>query len=143
MLLQIDTAIGFAVAMLLLSLLITATVQVLSAIFDIRGRNLRWGVAKILQHLLPLGNAKPKTAWESLFSRNDKEADRIADCVIRHPSITNGANRAHAVRLDELMKVLEDLASDHPVTEHQLEDELKNRLRQALAHRVAGGAETV
>jgi len=40
MLQQLDTAIAFVVVMLMLSLLVTAVVQVISALLDLRGKNL-------------------------------------------------------------------------------------------------------
>jgi hypothetical protein len=47
---QLDVALAFASIMLLLSLLVTAAVQLLISTFGIRGRNLKWAVAKLLQH---------------------------------------------------------------------------------------------
>jgi hypothetical protein len=48
MFVQLDAAIGFATVMLLLSLLITTAVQIVTAVWDIRGHNLRLGIVRLL-----------------------------------------------------------------------------------------------
>jgi hypothetical protein len=51
MLQQLDTAIGFVVVMLMLSLLVTAMVQVISALLDLRGKNLARALADLFNQL--------------------------------------------------------------------------------------------
>ena len=73
MLERLDTVIAFAVVMLLLSLLITTLVQSISALLDLRGRNLHWG----LKRLLP-----------QLDSRLRGEAAKLSEQILRHPALT-------------------------------------------------------
>jgi hypothetical protein len=49
MLQQIDNAIAFSVVMLMLSLIVTAIVQAISAVTDLRGRNLASGLSNLLK----------------------------------------------------------------------------------------------
>ena len=53
MLQQIDTAIAFTVVMLMLSLIVTAAVQMITALTDLRGRNLAWGLENLLRQAEP------------------------------------------------------------------------------------------
>ena len=53
MLQQIDTAIAFTVVMLMLSLIVMAIVQMVSALSDLRGRNLASGLENLLRQIEP------------------------------------------------------------------------------------------
>ncbi|MGQ0613493.1 MAG: hypothetical protein ACT4PV_07145 [Planctomycetaceae bacterium] len=44
----LDTILGFAGVMLLLSLAVTGSVQLLMALFQVRGKNLRWALEQVL-----------------------------------------------------------------------------------------------
>jgi hypothetical protein len=76
MLHHIDTLIGFAVAMSVISLLITIVTQMVSALFGLRGRNL-------------------SDAIEAMAHRIDPEIDahlsglakKLADTILTHPLI--------------------------------------------------------
>ncbi len=60
---QVDSVLAFAIIMLLLSLLITAGVQLLVAVSGLRGRNLLWGVEQLLRQIAPgLGKAEHEDA---------------------------------------------------------------------------------
>lgn len=99
---HIDIAIGFATLMLLLSLLITVLVQTAAAMFRLRGSNLFHGVVRLL-----------KQADPSLT----EHAAALANLVLRHPTVSHTAHqRATAIGLDELIRVLEEVA-EHGVTE--------------------------
>lgn len=50
---QIDTVVSFALVMLLLSLLITAFVQLWVSVLGLRGRNLVWAVERLLKEAAP------------------------------------------------------------------------------------------
>jgi hypothetical protein len=106
MLPQIDTMIGFAVVMLLFSLLITILVQVAVTVFDLRGRNLLWGVTVLLEHALP-----------DLKGR----APELAKKVLGHSSLTLGLKlNATAIRSDELIRVLDHLAEADAALKQQI-----------------------
>lgn len=94
---RLDTVIAFAVVMLLLSLLVTTLVQMALLVTMRRGRNLLWGVERLLSQVDP-----------SL--RN--HAGAIAEAVLRHPAVSHmGKNRAIAIRKEELVRILRDLVS--------------------------------
>ena len=72
MLEQLDTAIAFTVVMLMLSLMITAVVQMISAVLDLRGRNLAAGLENLLRQIepslrdtLPMGRPSRSTSPRS------------------------------------------------------------------------------
>ena len=81
MLQQIDTAIGFAVVMLILSLIVTAIVQMISALTDLRGRNLASGLANLLHQIEP--------SLRDKFRANSTVAEYIANVVVKHPAIAH------------------------------------------------------
>jgi hypothetical protein len=114
MLRYLDTAIGFAVVMLLLSLLITAFVQSMVGLFNLRGTNLQWGLQ------LLLGQIDPKLA--------DNLKEEIAKKILMHPSIaTPGVlrrpRRAAAIRVEELFRVLRHLGLGSRVRGQELTPE--------------------
>jgi hypothetical protein len=94
---HIDTAIGFATLMLLLSLLITVLVQTTAAVLRLRGSNLFHGVVRLLKQADPSLSA---------------QAEALADLVLRHPTVSHTANqRATAIGVDEFIRVLRDVGS--------------------------------
>jgi len=94
---HLDTALGFAVIMLLLSLLITVLVQTVTAVLGLRGSNLRWGVAQLLAQIDP-----------SLVDH----AKAIAERALRHSAIAPiWKRRATAIRPDELIRVLDQMSA--------------------------------
>lgn len=96
MLQHMDTVLSFAVVMLLLSLLVTTIVQIVIALLGLRGIVLRWGIERLLTQVAP--------------DLKDYAAD-IAETVLRHPAVCNVRRwRATAIRRDEFMRLLEDLA---------------------------------
>jgi hypothetical protein len=104
MLQHVDTMIGFSVVMLLLSLLITVLVQWVSAILNLRGVNLLWGVTRLFQQLVP--------------SLTPDRVGEIAKKLLVHDSVSPGSmffdyqKYAGAIRSDEIVQVLQALASD-------------------------------
>src|SRR6267378_8691733 len=58
---QLDIAIAFVTVMLLLSLLVTAIVQAISAVFDLRGKNLARALSDLLKQIDSGFSAPAKT----------------------------------------------------------------------------------
>lgn len=96
MLENLDTVIAFSVVMLLLSLMITALVQMVVSLTALRGKNLFWGVKRLLQQVDP---------------KLGPHVEEIADKLLRHPAITHTRmSRAVAIRPEELVTLLRELA---------------------------------
>jgi hypothetical protein len=142
MLEQIDLAIGFAVVMLTLSLLVTVIVQAIAATLDLRGRNLVWRLTKLFHQIDPEFQGKAERDWNEIKSTVGK---KIAEAVARHPSIAHSwLGRATAVRLDELIKILIDVAKRPPQQiSRQALDTLKAWTTEAAPNPVALAAANV
>ncbi len=69
----LDTLIGFAVVMLVISLLITILTQIVSGLINHRGSNLKWGLKTLF------ANIDPKQ-----FPNLTANADRVAEAVLTH-----------------------------------------------------------
>jgi hypothetical protein len=121
MLENLDTVIAFSVVMLLLSLMITALVQIVVSLFALRGKNLFWGVKRLLWQVDPQLGA---------------HAEEIADRLLRHPAITHTSmSRAVAIRPEELIRLLRELANppaDTPPTLKKLSDAARTALKTRL-----------
>jgi hypothetical protein len=98
---HVDTAFGFIVILLLLSMLITVIVQMIIAILGLRGRVLGWGVEQLLRQVDP--------TWE-------EHAKVLARKILKHRTLshvgvvlTRYQHRATAIRSDEMIKVLPDI----------------------------------
>jgi len=129
---QLDTVISFAVVMLLLSLQITILVQLLIAVSGLRGRNLQWGLERLLNQAAPSLKA---------------HASEIVQKVLQHPSLAHtgglggrlwGQRRAVAIRLEEFHRVLNDLAKD---SNDRLGTTARNALRTTLQTTVPGNTD--
>ena len=114
----IDVLIGFAVVMLVLSLAATALIQVLIAIFQLRGWHLLGGIASLLRQIDP--------------SLDETIARDIAWRVVRHPMLARGGfELGGVVQREELVQLLLGLAAGvEPV---RLGDDAEKQLRAALA----------
>jgi len=110
-----DTIFAFAVVMLLLSLFITVTVQIVVAVLGLRGKNLIWGVTKVL-------DCSPDLK---------KHASIIAKTALAHPALIANGKTAKVIGSKELLSVLHDLSSDFNTS---LEETAKNTLKEALAN---------
>ena len=51
---QLDTGIAFVVVILMISLLVTAIVQSISALLDLRGKNLTRALSDLFKQMLPI-----------------------------------------------------------------------------------------
>jgi hypothetical protein len=110
MLKQLDTLIGFAVVMSVVSLLITIITQMVSSLLGLRGKNLADALEAMILKLDP--------------DINKQVADmgkKLADQVLTHPVISDSTlsmkgswplrwKRASSVRADELLEIIRDMA---------------------------------
>src|SRR6267154_1495759 len=148
MLQQLDIAIAFVVLMLILSLLVTAIVQAISAVLDLRGRNLARALADLFKQMDPSLRAKAGENFRNWlahpFTRETTLATQLADAVATHPILAHTFTRAKAVRKDELLDVLKDLCSDNPngAIDATVQTKLKAMLGSQLSHG-AGSAEAI
>src|ERR1700722_4339368 len=124
---QLDAAIAFVVVMLMLSLLVTAIVQTISALLDLRGKNLVRALSDLFAQIdsglrsdadesekgIKYLFERAKNVWTHPFTKITL-ATRVADAVSMHPTIAHTFSRAKAIRKDELLNVLQDLGSDSP-----------------------------
>src|SRR5262245_29928335 len=122
MLEHFDTVLSFTVVMLLLSLLVTTLVQMVLAAIGLRGRVLKWGIAKLLQQVSP--------------DLSGDDAGKIAQAVLTHPMIQHlGNRRATSIRKEELIRLLDDLARERIASKPSAE---KESATQAHANRDRG-----
>jgi hypothetical protein len=122
---HIDTLIAFALVMLLLSLLITALLEAFNVALMRRGRNLIWGVQRVLIQM----------------GVDDADAKRLAKAILRHPALSaSGKVYASAIRVDELARLASDVLDKKLVAIHaQVERKIKN----AAAGLAAGAQGTI
>jgi hypothetical protein len=131
MLRYLDTVIAFAVVMLGVSLLITVVTQMISALFGLRGTNLKWGLQTLIETIEPATKLKP--AEPKALSN----AEKLVNQILRHPLISDSAfsgitsrfpflgrwKLASAIRKQELIVVLQnlyDLTKDPQTTDEEL-----------------------
>jgi hypothetical protein len=93
MLEHVDTVISFAVVMLLLSLLVTALVQIAVTLLSLRSRVLKKGIVRLLEQV-GLG----------------ADAAAIAKAVVCHQAVAAGKPCTTALKKEELIQLLSDLA---------------------------------
>lgn len=118
MLKSIDIMIGVTVVMLVVSVVVTALTQFVLHRLNTRGKNLRTGVADLLQQIAPG------------FTREC--ADHIAQKVLLHPLIRESEKRlSAAVHREELAKLILELATTEGP--HQLDPPHRKSLLDALA----------
>ena len=140
---HLDTVMSFALIMLLLSLQVTILVQAVIAVSGLRGWNLSWSLSQLFEQLDPELKLKA-------------HATKLSREILKHPALTCvwslfGRRKATALRLDELFRVLEDLAARNPPGKPHLktskqgtagrkpdEAELAAALRAALGKTVVG-----
>ncbi len=100
MLEHVDIVLSFAVVMLLLSLVVTTLVQIVVAASWQRYRVLKWGIARLIKQAAPGLEAE--------------DAATIAEAVLCHPTVSNGKTCTTAIRKEELIRLLGDLAAGKP-----------------------------
>jgi hypothetical protein len=163
MLLYLDTLIGFAVVMLVISLLITILTQFISALFNHRGSNLRWGLKTLFENIDPVvypqltANAETVASAvlrhclisDSVFSDNDV-AQWIAQRVPWLQRLLARFQLATAIRPDELADILRQTAAIPPRALSALSQAAQAQLKTEIdllleasgnAHTMAGNLE--
>jgi hypothetical protein len=148
---QLDIAIAFVVVMLLLSLLVMAIVQAVSALFDLRGKNLVRALTDLLKQIdSGLDQEAVETTsvwWKKVWNKLDHPftkvtlATKIADSVAQHPVLAQTFTRAKWVQKEELLAVLKDLCSENTIA--TIDPTEKAKLKEILAAQVPGGVATV
>jgi len=133
MLQQLDTAIAFTVVMLMLSLLVTVLVQVFNSVFDMRGRSLVWGLTKLLHQIEPALRQPSTRKWYEFPATLGR---RLAKAVTLHPAIAHGLRRAKAIRPEELVVILQELAS--PTSRVKLQQDVGIAVRNLVQAHVPG-----
>ena len=125
MLAYLDTLIGFSVVMLVISLLITILTQIVSALLNHRGSNLKWGLQMLLANIDPkqfpklTANAEAVAhsvlthclISDSWFSGN-KMAQSIGARVPLLQQLVERYQLAAAIRPSELRDILQHLANN-------------------------------
>src|SRR5215472_8094956 len=112
---QLNTAIGFVSVMLLLSMVITILVQAISGLLDLRGHNLVWGLATLFNQISPEAKEEGKGRRLLPPGKNNTAGQELAKAVASHSALKTTTGRmfkAKAIRVDELLGVLQNIASD-------------------------------
>jgi hypothetical protein len=123
MLVYLDTLIGFSVVMLLISLLITILTQMVSALVNHRGSNLRWGLTTLFEHIDP-----------AQYPRLTASANRLAHEVLKHSLISDSwFSNLKAVRWLLDIPVLKQILGRVQLASAIRPAELTNILRQLAA----------
>ena len=144
MLEHFDIVMSFALVMLLLSLVVTTLVQMVIAATGLRGSILKWGIERLLIKIAP-------DLDQSTRSHNKpSHASQIAEAVLRHDMISHlkmvgaGNRRATSIRKEELIQLLDDLAtSPSSPLATKTKDALKKVVGAAQTPEFAVGAERV
>lgn len=96
---HLDAAVGFAVVLLLLSLVITIAVQLVVTVSGMRGYNLLWGLRRLLHHAgLPV--AKQKALADTVLKHD----------LVRRSSFLPYVRRATDIHRDEFIRLLSTVA---------------------------------
>ncbi len=129
MLAYLDTLIGFSVVMLLVSLLITLLTQMVSALVNHRGSNLRWGLKTLFEHIDP-----------AAFPKLVANASGLAHEILRHPLISDSwlSNLGPVKRLLEV-RFVKTVLGRFQLASAIRTVELTNVLRQLAASSVQPG----
>jgi hypothetical protein len=114
MLEHVDTVLSFAIVMLLLSLLVTALVQIVVTASALRSKILKVGIERLLKQVAP---------------ELTEYAAQIADAVVCHPAVAAGKPCTTDIKKDELIQLLGDLATSQTST---LPDNVKALLKDAV-----------
>ena len=129
MLKSIDVLIGVSVVMLMVSLVVTVITQAVTTLMQTRGKNLRDGIAGLLQQIqgdLPKEISK-----------------KISEAILTHPLIKSAGNKfGTVIHREELTALLLELATDDgpQKLEQATKDELTKMLR---ANGIADPAKTI
>jgi len=116
---SIDILLGLTLVMLVASMAVTVLTQIWTTFFNMRGKHLRDGLIDLLNQL------------HCSLTPTDTKA--IAEHLLRHPLIRDGANRLGSlIHRDELTRLLLESAAGQGT--HVLEASARQALVKALAH---------
>src|SRR5882672_6419258 len=144
MLKELDTLIGFVVVMSVVSLLITIITQMVSSFLGLRGRNLADALEAMIHQIDPQIDRKIREALlnrvltrpiisDSMLSMSEK----IWDKVPLLSALRAGWKQASAIRPDELLAILTDIAG---VTPDRASAQLAAAQQAATDAKTAAGA---
>jgi hypothetical protein len=121
----LDTLIGFAIVMLMISLLITILTQMVSALINHRGGNLKWGLKTLFQNVGP-----------ALYPQLATNASTLSDEVLRHCLISDSwfSNNRAAKWFAERVPLLQRLFNRFQLATAIRPKELADILRQFAAN---------
>src|SRR6266404_6715764 len=121
MLKQLDTLIGFAVVMSVVCLLITIITQMISSALGLRGKNLADALATMIQQIDPQIDQKVRAQLIEHVLTNPVISDSILsmrekfwDSVPLLSWLRKRWKRTSAIRPDELLEMLKDMAGVPP-----------------------------
>ncbi len=116
---SLDILLGLTLVMLVASMAVTVLTQIWTTLFNMRGRHLRDGLIDLLNQLH--------------CSLTCADTKAIADHLLRHPLIRDGANRLGSlIHRDELTRLLLEGAAGRGT--HLLKDSARQALVKALEH---------
>jgi|SRR5664280_368011 len=109
---HLDTIISFVAIITGVSLLVTTLTQAASALFSLRGANLRWGLEMLLKHADPNLAEHARTISEKVLQHA-----LISDSAVSgvESAVANRWRLATGIRQDELVDVLHSLAQQAEV----------------------------
>jgi hypothetical protein len=114
---SIDILIGLAVVMLVLSAAVTTLTQFVLHIRQSKGKNLKVGIADLLQLIAP--------------DVQRQCAERISDAVLKHPLVCRGDGKlSETIHREELVKILLELST--ATGTYKLEEADRKALQDAL-----------
>ena len=117
MLEHIDALIAFAGIIFLASLLVTVLTQIAIVTFNLRGRNLFWGVARLLEQIEP--------------SLGEKGAKEISRKILTHPLISRYTKRLPPViRMEEFSELLIKITESEDIK--KFNKNIQNSLKQLI-----------
>ncbi len=105
---HVDTIISFVAILTGVSLLVTTLTQMASAFLNLRGTDLRWGIATLLKHADPNLAGHAATIAEEVLS-HPLVSDSMWSSV--ESSVADKWQLASTIRKDELIQILRTLAT--------------------------------
>jgi hypothetical protein len=113
MLANLDVVIGLSVVMLGLSLIVTMVGQALSNAMAVRGTNLKWGLATLVQELHPQRFTRPSGKLPMFGGDLNKQAADVVTKVLTHPLVSDSKlplfekwKLTTVIRFDEFVKTV-------------------------------------
>ena len=115
-----DTVLSFVVIIAGVSLLVTVLTQIVSALFGLRGTNLRWGIQTLLEtadpNLAKTPDAKEKKSFAEMISQEVLQHSLISDSTLSdvEKGIPDRWTLATAISKDQLIDILHRLSDETP-----------------------------